>query len=221
MIEPRTYTCPICGKRYLVQSPGQWGYYYDRLMVCSYRCMREAEKQEGALLSYRLTQEKKDKIIELHRYGRNFTQISKSLGISQPTVASICKSWDEAHPAEPEPEVIPAPEAAAPEVPAPAADPEPAPVPAASTGNSIDLFYGLGVFLSAAHIDNDGAAALMEMATAAGLQLPDLVGRILTNAIEGYRARLRELMTAAALEQLQPVRVDNLKKSTNSEEAAS
>lgn len=42
-------TCPVCGKKFTVTSPGEWAYkgYYNEhyKLVCSWSCVRKRERE--------------------------------------------------------------------------------------------------------------------------------------------------------------------------------
>lgn len=72
--------CARCGKKFLKTSLG-WGYAYGGKYACSYKCMREMEKEAS-----KVTQDEKTRIDELAAQGLDSAQIAEE------TVCR-CVSW--------------------------------------------------------------------------------------------------------------------------------
>lgn len=91
--------CPVCGVSFVRQcSAAAWGYAYDGRLVCSYKCMRAAEKadrereEEPALTKEEREQkrrERDEKICRLRREGLSQREIAETVGMSCAGVHSI------------------------------------------------------------------------------------------------------------------------------------
>lgn len=47
-LEPKLEKCPVCGLPFVrTCSSLAWGYAYDGKLVCSYHCMKEAERKDN------------------------------------------------------------------------------------------------------------------------------------------------------------------------------
>ena len=83
--------CAQCGKEFHV-GPAGWGYAYGGLYTCSYKCMREMEKEnerkmsEGKQARKILTDEERAKIDELAAQGFTNAAIAEAMEISRSVV---------------------------------------------------------------------------------------------------------------------------------------
>lgn len=79
--------CARCGKAFNVTEAG-WGYGYDGLLTCTYRCMREMEKEDGMSeknTKSPLTDEERAKIDEMA--GQGFDNGAIAAAIERPRAA--------------------------------------------------------------------------------------------------------------------------------------
>lgn len=74
--------CAKCGKKFLKTSFG-WGYAYDGKYACSYKCMRELEKEDT-----KVTEDEKRKAVELNALGVDNAQIAEELNVSRQAVGA-------------------------------------------------------------------------------------------------------------------------------------
>lgn len=74
--------CAKCGKKFITTSAG-WGYMYDGKYACSYKCMRELEREDTGV-----TDEEKKKAEELNAQGIDNAQIAKELNVSRQAVGA-------------------------------------------------------------------------------------------------------------------------------------
>lgn len=91
--------CPVCGVSFVRQcSAAAWGYAYDGRLVCSYKCMRAAEKadrereEEPALTKEereQIRRERDEKICRLRREGLSQREIAETVGMSCAGVHSV------------------------------------------------------------------------------------------------------------------------------------
>ena len=74
--------CARCGKKFLKTSLG-WGYAYGGKYACSYKCMREMEKEAA-----KVTQDEKTRIDELAAQGIENAQIAEQMNMSAQSVGA-------------------------------------------------------------------------------------------------------------------------------------
>lgn len=74
--------CAKCGKKFLKTSLG-WGYAYGGKYACSYKCMREMEKEDT-----NVTEDEKKKATELSAQGVDNAQIAEELNVSRQAVGA-------------------------------------------------------------------------------------------------------------------------------------
>lgn len=72
--------CAKCGKKFLKTALG-WGYAYDGQYVCSYKCMRQMEKEDT-----NMTEQEKREVDEMLAQGADKEQICTELGLSTQSV---------------------------------------------------------------------------------------------------------------------------------------
>lgn len=72
--------CAKCGKKFLKTALG-WGYAYDGKYVCSYKCMRQMEKEDTSM-----TEQEKKEVDEMLAQGADKEQICTELGLSTQSV---------------------------------------------------------------------------------------------------------------------------------------
>ena len=113
-------TCPVCGLPFARTCSAQaWGYAYDGKLVCSYHCMRKAERMDLNMSEIKKTTdaERKDRnaeIIRMHQEKVPAHEIAAKFGISIQSVWAVCRHAKKA-------ELKAAAETAPAEQPAPAA----------------------------------------------------------------------------------------------------
>lgn len=91
----RTRKCPLCGKEFLIRFPEDWVYRIDNRAVCSWRCLREAEKTgykpRGAAMMKPdfKPPERYYRIREMRDRGASHREIAKAFGIRETSVGSM------------------------------------------------------------------------------------------------------------------------------------
>ena len=78
--------CARCGKKFIMTSAG-WGYMYGGKYACSYKCMREMEREDAGV-----TEEEKKRAEEMDAQGMDAGQISEELKVSRHAVAAYLGS---------------------------------------------------------------------------------------------------------------------------------
>ena len=90
-----TNKCPVCGVRFTrICSSQAWGFAYDGALVCSYKCMREAERRdrerEETVTAVEGTKQERARqtaeIVRLYREGMDVREIAEHLGRCTNTV---------------------------------------------------------------------------------------------------------------------------------------
>lgn len=117
-ISPAMEKCPVCGLLFGRScSAAAWGYAYDGKLVCSYHCMKEAERK-GNMSEVKLTDEQRKirnaEILRLHQEKMPVKEIAERFSMTVQGVWFVLRNMKKAQ-AE-DPEEIPAP--AEPEAPA-------------------------------------------------------------------------------------------------------
>ena len=147
-ISPVMEKCPVCGLLFGRScSAAAWGYAYDGKLVCSYHCMKEAERTDN-MSEVKLTDEQRKirnaEILRLHQEKMPVKEIAERFSMTVQGVWFVLRSMKKAQAEEPE-EI---PETAETEEPAPA-EPE-APVKEKKPRNPwITLGLVLGALLLA------------------------------------------------------------------------
>lgn len=92
--------CPVCGVTFVRQcSAAAWGFAYDGALVCSYKCMREAERRdrerEETVTTVEGTKQERARqtaeIARLYREGMEVREIAEHLGRCTNTVYHALK----------------------------------------------------------------------------------------------------------------------------------
>lgn len=93
-----TNICPVCGTKFArTCSAKAWGYAYDNALVCSYRCMREAERRDRETEESNVKGTKQERmqqtamIARLYRDGMGVYEIAGQLNKSTSTIYSALK----------------------------------------------------------------------------------------------------------------------------------
>ena len=132
-ITPMMQKCPVCGLPFArTCSAEAWGYAYDGKLVCSYHCMKEAERKDN-MSEVKLTDEQRKirnaEILRLHQEKMPAKEIAERFSMTVNGVWFVLRNMKKAQAEEPE-EI---PEAAETEEPAPE-EPEPPAAPAVDDG---------------------------------------------------------------------------------------
>lgn len=132
-ISPVMEKCPVCGLPFSRScSAAAWGYAYDGRLVCSYHCMKEAERTDS-MSDVKLTDEQRKirnaEILRLHQEKMPVKEIAERFSMTVNGVWFVLRNMKKAQAEEPE-EI---PEAAETEEPAPA-EPEAPAAPAVDDG---------------------------------------------------------------------------------------
>ena len=93
-----TNICPVCGVKFArTCSAKAWGYAYDGALVCSYRCMREAERRDRETEGTNMKGTKQERmqqtamIARLYREDMSVNEIAWQLGRSTTTIYRALK----------------------------------------------------------------------------------------------------------------------------------
>lgn len=132
-ITPLMEKCPVCGLPFARScSAAAWGYAYDGKLVCSYHCMKEAERTDS-MSEVKLTDEQRKirnaEILRLHQEKMPVKEIAERFSMTVNGVWFVLRNMKKAQAEEPK-EI---PEAAETEKPAPA-EPEAPAAPAMDDG---------------------------------------------------------------------------------------
>lgn len=132
-ISPVMEKCPVCGLPFGRScSAAAWGYAYDGRLVCSYHCMKEAERKDN-MSEAKLTDEQRKirnaEILRLHQEKMPVKEIAERFSMTVQGVWFVLRNMKKAQAEEPE-EI---PETAETEEPAPA-EPETPAAPAVDDG---------------------------------------------------------------------------------------
>ena len=71
--------CAYCGKHFRITASG-WGYAYNELYTCSYKCMRAMEREDG------MTEQQKHDTEKLLAEGYTTDDIANKLSISRSSI---------------------------------------------------------------------------------------------------------------------------------------
>lgn len=87
-------TCPVCGIQFLrMCSRSAWGYAYDGILVCSYKCMREMEKKSMAAQEKPVDKaQRRKEILDLFRGGVPVRQIASRYAMTAQGVWYVIRS---------------------------------------------------------------------------------------------------------------------------------
>lgn len=132
-ISPKMEKCPVCGLPFARTCSAQaWGYAYDGKLVCSYHCMKEAERTDS-MSEVKMTDEQRKirnaEILRLYQEKMPAKEIAERFSMTVNGVWFVLRNMKKAQAEEPE-EI---PEAAETEEPAPA-EPEAPSAPAMDDG---------------------------------------------------------------------------------------
>lgn len=78
--------CPMCGKAFDVLWPDQWVFKRNKRFICSWSCLRAADKMEGVEKRVKLS-ERDQKAVEIAMEGRNPVEYLKTMGSKNPSAA--------------------------------------------------------------------------------------------------------------------------------------
>lgn len=90
-------TCPVCGLPFARTCSAQaWGYAYDGKLVCSYHCMRKAERMDLNMSEIKKATDAERKarnaeIIRMHQEKVPVHEIAAKFGISIQSVWAVCR----------------------------------------------------------------------------------------------------------------------------------
>lgn len=105
-IYPKMEKCPVCGLPFVRTCSAQaWGYAYDGKLVCSYHCMKEAERTDS-MSEVKLTDEQRKirnaEIFRLHQEKMPAKEIAERFSMTVNGVWFVLRNMKKAQAEEPE-----------------------------------------------------------------------------------------------------------------------